>query len=60
MTRKQNGPQKLHKEIDHRRGYVLSRLMSAFTVDERTDLADLLTRFVEQLDEVVVDLPGTR
>lgn len=51
---------KLHSDIDHRRGYVISRLMSAFTADERTDLADLLTRFVNQLDEVVDDLPGMR
>jgi DNA-binding MarR family transcriptional regulator len=49
--------QRRHDDIDRRRGYVISRLMSAFTPRERTDLADLLTRFVQQLDEVVDDLP---
>ena len=48
---------RLHKNIDVRRGYVISRLMSAFTPDERAHLAELLTRFVQQLDEVVDDLP---
>lgn len=49
----------LHHDIDVRRGFVISRLMSAFTPSERTDLAGLLTRFVEALDEVVDDLPGS-
>jgi DNA-binding MarR family transcriptional regulator len=47
-----------HKDIDRRRAYVISRLMSAFTPDERADLADLLTRFINELVEVVDDLPG--
>ncbi|MUH49651.1 MAG: MarR family transcriptional regulator [Actinobacteria bacterium] len=48
---------RLHKSIDVRRGEVISKLMSAFTPPERTDLADLLTRFVQRLDQVVDDLP---
>jgi DNA-binding MarR family transcriptional regulator len=47
----------LHRRIDIRRGYVLARLMSAFTVDERTALAELMSRFVTALDEVVKELP---
>jgi len=47
----------LHRQIDARRGYVLSRLMSAFDGDERRSLADLMTRFATSLDEVVKDLP---
>lgn len=47
----------LHRQVDLRRGYVLGRLMGAFTVEERTVLAELMTRFVEELDEVVKDLP---
>ena len=47
----------IHREIDHRRGYVISQLMSAFTVEERGDLADLMTRFVHELDDVVKTLP---
>ena len=59
IVRATEAGRKLHHEVDRRRGYVISRLMSAFTKDERTDLADLLTRFVDQLDEVVVDLPSS-
>ena len=47
----------LHHEVDVRRAYVLSQLMAAFTVEERTDLADLMSRFVVRLDEVVKELP---
>ena len=47
----------LHHRIDLRRAYVLARLMSAFTVDERSSLADLMSRFVTALDEVVKELP---
>ncbi|MEO6124319.1 MAG: MarR family transcriptional regulator [Ilumatobacteraceae bacterium] len=47
----------LHRRIDARRGYVLSRLMSGFDQDERVVLADLMNRFVHALDEVVKDLP---
>ncbi len=48
----------LHRQIDLRRGYVMSRLMAVFTVPERSALAKLMTRFVHELDEVVKDLPG--
>lgn len=48
---------RLHRRVDERRGYVISKLMSAFTVHERTTLADLLTRFVHELDELVKELP---
>ena len=34
--------------------------MSAFTVAERGDLAELMRRFVHELDEVVKDLPSQR
>ena len=47
----------LYRQIDARRGFVLSRLMSAFDDDERLQLAELMTRFVVSLDEVVKDLP---
>jgi len=47
----------LHQRVDQRRGYVIAALMSAFTDEERTDLADLMTRFVNELDELVKELP---
>jgi len=50
----------LHSRIDQRRRFVISRLMSAFTVAERGDLAELMRRFVHELDEVVKDLPSQR
>ncbi len=46
----------LHRQVDERRGYVLSRLMSVFDSHERAELADLMVRFVCELDEVVKDL----
>ncbi len=52
-----NAGRQLHKSIDRRRAYVISRLMNAFTSQERTRLADLLTRFIHELKEVVNDLP---
>lgn len=48
---------RLHRRVEERRGYVIAKLMSAFTVDERSDLADLLTRFVRELNELVKELP---
>jgi DNA-binding MarR family transcriptional regulator len=48
---------KLRNDIERRRAYVITQLMSAFTPGERSDLADLLTRFIHELDEVVDDLP---
>ena len=48
---------RLHRRVEERRGYVIAKLMSAFTVEERTDLADLMTRFVRELDELVKELP---
>ena len=47
----------LHQRVDQRRAYVIAALMSAFTDEERTDLADLMTRFVNELDELVKELP---
>ena len=58
MVRATEEGRRLHKEIDYRRGCVISQLMSAFTVRERNDLADLLTRFVHELDEVMKALPA--
>ncbi len=48
---------RIHTIVDHRRGCVITKLMSAFTVEERTDLADLLTRFVDALDVTMKELP---
>jgi DNA-binding MarR family transcriptional regulator len=47
----------LHHRVDQRRGYVIAKLMSAFTDEERTDLAELMGRFVHELDELVKELP---
>ncbi|HEY4331874.1 MAG TPA: MarR family transcriptional regulator [Ilumatobacteraceae bacterium] len=47
----------VHRDVDRRRGYVISQLMSAFTVAERAVLADLMSRFVRELDDVVKALP---
>lgn len=47
----------VHDVVDRRRRYVISTLMSAFTVDERTEFADLLTRFVRELDVTMKELP---
>jgi DNA-binding MarR family transcriptional regulator len=49
---------RLHRDVEKRRGYVIAKLMSAFTVDERTDLADLMNRFVAELNELVKELPA--
>jgi DNA-binding MarR family transcriptional regulator len=46
-----------HQDIDRRRGRVIRRLMGAFTPQERADFAELLSRFVKQLDVVVDDMP---
>ena len=46
-----------HHDIDRRRGRVIRRLMGAFTPQERADFAELLSRFVKQLDVVVDDMP---
>ncbi len=48
---------RIHCDVDRRRGCVITKLMSAFTVEERTDLADLLTRFVDELDLTMKELP---
>lgn len=44
-----------HSDISRRRSRVISRLLSAFEPEERTALADLMTRFVEELDVAVVE-----
>jgi DNA-binding MarR family transcriptional regulator len=49
---------RLHHRVDQRRGYVIATLMSAFTDSERTELADLMTRFVVELSELVKELPA--
>ncbi|HRE02516.1 MAG TPA: MarR family transcriptional regulator, partial [Ilumatobacteraceae bacterium] len=46
----------MHQRIDRRRGHVLGHLMSAFSSDERAQLATLMSRFADALDEVVHDL----
>ena len=48
---------RLHQRVEQRRAYVIAELMSAFTDEERTDLADLMTRFVHALDDLVKELP---
>lgn len=57
MVRITDAGRELHCRVDIRRGYVLSRLMRVFTVDERAALAELMTRFVHELEAVVKDLP---
>jgi DNA-binding MarR family transcriptional regulator len=52
-----NAGRAVHRQVDMRRGFVITKLMSAFTVEERTDLARLMTRFVQELDELVEELP---
>lgn len=47
-----------HRSVARRRITVLSRLLSAFDADERRQLADLLGRFVDELDELVAELAG--
>jgi DNA-binding MarR family transcriptional regulator len=47
-----------HARVERRRGYVICTLMSAFTDEERTMLADLMGRFVHELDELVKELPA--
>jgi len=48
----------LHERISQRRGFVIAEMMSAFTAAERIELADLMTRFVHALDELVKQLPA--
>ena len=50
---------RLHARVDERRGFVITKLMSAFSVDERGLLAELMTRFVRELDELVKELPNS-
>lgn len=45
-----------HRSVARRRGTVLSRLLAAFDAEERQQLADLLGRFVDELDLLVGDL----
>jgi hypothetical protein len=40
-------------DVDARRTYVMSVLLSEFTPEERNDLADLLSRYVTALDQTV-------
>jgi DNA-binding MarR family transcriptional regulator len=57
MVQATEAGRRLHQRVEQRRGYVIAELMSAFTDEERTDLADLMTRFVHALDELVKELP---
>lgn len=42
-----------HSEVVIRRGVLLTHLMSAFSADERVQLADMLERFVAAIDDFV-------
>ncbi|MCU1358769.1 MAG: putative MarR family transcriptional regulator [Ilumatobacteraceae bacterium] len=42
-----------HAEVDKRRGILLKHLMSAFSADERVQLADMLERFIAAVDDFV-------
>lgn len=44
-----------HQSIARRRSRVITRLLSAFEPEERTMLADLLTRYVQELDLAVIE-----
>lgn len=50
----------LHRQIDQRRAYVLSQVLAPFSTDERLTLAELLGRFVAQLDSLATVLPDER
>ncbi len=45
-----------HGEVAARRSTAMMRILSEFDRDERAQLADMLDRFVEALDEVVGQL----
>ena len=45
-----------HAEVDARRAHAMARILGEFTVEERSDLALLLDRFVGALDRVADDL----
>lgn len=45
-----------HAEVAARRGVLLTHLMSAFSAEERLQLADLLERFVASVDDFVEGL----
>jgi DNA-binding MarR family transcriptional regulator len=45
-----------HEDVAARRSVAMTRILSAFDPDERTQLADLLDRFIRALDDVVDDL----
>ena len=57
MVRATDEGRRLHGRVDERRGFVITKLMSAFTVEERTSLAELMSRFVRELDDLVKELP---
>jgi DNA-binding MarR family transcriptional regulator len=47
-----------HAAVARRRVAAMQRLLGAFDADERKQLASLLERFVQSLDELVLDLAG--
>lgn len=45
-----------HADVAARRALAMSRILGHFDVDERAQLADLLDRFIDALDDVVQTL----
>lgn len=48
----------LHAEVDARRAHAMAMILGEFTAAERADLADLMDRFVQALDDSVDRLAG--
>jgi DNA-binding MarR family transcriptional regulator len=46
-----------HSEVVKRRGVLLTHIMSAFSADERVQLADMLERFVGAIDDFTEHVP---
>ncbi len=53
MVRISNAGRLRHASVDARRAHAMAQILSEFTVDERADLAGLLDRFVDALDDSV-------
>jgi DNA-binding MarR family transcriptional regulator len=51
MVRISEGGRQRHSPVDARRAHAMAQILSEFTLEERSDLAGLLERFVAALDE---------
>ena len=56
MVRLTEEGRRRHEDVAGRRALAMSQILSAFEREERAQLADLLDRFIDALDDVVQTL----